>query len=249
MAKPFFSIIIPTLNEELYLPRLLQNLSKQTLRNFEVIIVDGESEDNTVRLAKQFIDKLPVLNIMTTSKRNSRYQRNLGAKKARGKFLVLLEADVQIIPEFLEKIYSFISSRQTSFLTTRLATDSSGTIDKLMIIIANRLIRLAKIIGKPFAGGFNTIVRRDIYHRVKGYREDLAISDDHDFAVRVCQAGYELTILKDPHIISSFRRYESSGMFSVLWIYAKANFYFLFKGPVLAKDFQYPMGGHVHQVK
>jgi len=51
MTKPFFSIIIPALNEEKYLPHLLDDLTKQTFRDFEVILVDGNSSDATVAKA------------------------------------------------------------------------------------------------------------------------------------------------------------------------------------------------------
>ena len=56
--QPFFSVVIPTLNEEKYLPRLLENLSKQTFSEFEVTVVDGSSEDETVKEAKKWQKKL-----------------------------------------------------------------------------------------------------------------------------------------------------------------------------------------------
>ncbi|MFH1244651.1 MAG: glycosyltransferase, partial [bacterium] len=52
--KPFFSLIIPALNEAKYLPLLLDDLSKQTFLDFEVIVVDGNSDDQTVAKAKSF---------------------------------------------------------------------------------------------------------------------------------------------------------------------------------------------------
>ena len=57
--KPFFSIIIPALNEEKYLPLLLSDLAKQTMRDFEVVVVDGKSEVKTVVTAKSFAKSLP----------------------------------------------------------------------------------------------------------------------------------------------------------------------------------------------
>ena len=59
--RPFFSIIIPSLNEEKYLPLLLEDLSQQTFKSFEVIIIDGKSEDKTIELAKTFNKKLQYL--------------------------------------------------------------------------------------------------------------------------------------------------------------------------------------------
>jgi glycosyltransferase involved in cell wall biosynthesis len=52
--NPFFSVIIPTLNEEDYLPKILADFAKQKERNFEIIIVDAASEDKTRERALEF---------------------------------------------------------------------------------------------------------------------------------------------------------------------------------------------------
>src|SRR6266480_923896 len=98
-----FSIIIPTLNEEHYLPKLLTDLQKQTQQNFEVIVVDGKSEDNTKEQAISFAKKLP-LKFIETPTRNVSHQRNLGAKHALGAYLFFLDADTRIDRDTIEKI-------------------------------------------------------------------------------------------------------------------------------------------------
>jgi len=55
--KPFFSIVIPTLNEEKYLPNLLNDLTKQKEKDFEIIVVDGKSEDRTIDIAIKYKKK------------------------------------------------------------------------------------------------------------------------------------------------------------------------------------------------
>ncbi|KKT87511.1 MAG: Cell wall biogenesis glycosyltransferase, partial [Candidatus Collierbacteria bacterium GW2011_GWD2_45_10] len=91
--KPFFSVIIPALNEEKYLPLLLADLAKQTTRDFEVIIIDGNSKDKTVAKAKLFKNKLPLLTILSSPVRNVSVQRNQGATKATGRYLLFNDAD------------------------------------------------------------------------------------------------------------------------------------------------------------
>lgn len=80
MSNLYFSICIPALNEELYLPRLLGGLSKQTYKNFEVIVVEGNSDDDTKKVASKYKDKLD-LKVFTVSKRSPSFQRNFAAKK------------------------------------------------------------------------------------------------------------------------------------------------------------------------
>ena len=52
MKSPYFTIVIPTLNEEELLPLLLDDLSHQTYKNFEIYVVDGKSSDRTVEVAQ-----------------------------------------------------------------------------------------------------------------------------------------------------------------------------------------------------
>ena len=102
--KPYFSIIIPTLNEEKYLPLLLKDLSNQTFQEFEVIVVDGKSEDQTVNKAQTFTKLVKRLTIIT-SVRNVSTQRNAGAKIAIGKQLLFNDADNRLPKLFLEGLY------------------------------------------------------------------------------------------------------------------------------------------------
>ena len=93
--KPYFSIIIPTLNEEIHLPVLLESLSAQTFRGFEVIVSDSNSEDATRENALSFSNKVPKLLVITKSERNVGVARNNGAKIAAGDYLIFLDADVK----------------------------------------------------------------------------------------------------------------------------------------------------------
>src|SRR3990170_5565992 len=102
--SPFFSIIIPTLNEERYLPHLLEDLSKQTFKDFEAIIVDGHSNDATVAQALKFKGKLPELSILQSKERNVSFQRNLGGEKAEGSWLIFMDADNRVPEYFLEGV-------------------------------------------------------------------------------------------------------------------------------------------------
>ena len=55
------SVIVPTYNAEFYLGKLLDKLIKQTLPNYELIIIDSSSQDKTVRLARKYTDKVIII--------------------------------------------------------------------------------------------------------------------------------------------------------------------------------------------
>lgn len=246
---PFFSIIIPTLNEEKYLPKLLTSLTKQTYTDFEVIVVDGYSEDGTEHEAKKFSKALPQFSFIRSKERNLPYQRNLGAKQAKGTFFVFFDADMIVPPEFLEGIHYTIISRKCFFITTWFATESKKSSDKMLILVINLGMEIGKVIGKPLAHGPNTIVKKEVFFEMKGYNEKLKMSEDYDFTVRVSKAGYDLLILKEPQLIYSLRRFVSQGKLKVLYTWWWSVVHMMLIGPPTTNMFHYEMGGHVHKKK
>ena len=108
MKKPFFSVVIPALNEEKFLPNLLASLASQTDRNFEVIVVDGASKDKTVAVAERYKNKLPSLQVIVGAKARLPLQRNIGANAAHGEWYVFVDADTVLLPYCLARLYAYI---------------------------------------------------------------------------------------------------------------------------------------------
>ena len=89
------SIVIPAFNEEKYLTRLLDSIKKQTYKNYEIIIADADSKDNTRKMAKKYGCKVIKGGIPAVG-------RNNGAKVAKGDILLFMDADAIIGEKFLE---------------------------------------------------------------------------------------------------------------------------------------------------
>ena len=85
------SIIIPCLNEEEYLPLLLESVKKQKFLDYEIILADAGSKDKTLQIAKKYNCKIVPGGLPSKG-------RNQGAKKAKGDLLLFLDADV-ILPD------------------------------------------------------------------------------------------------------------------------------------------------------
>jgi len=98
------SVIIPTKNEEKNISRLLRSLKKQTFRDFETIIVDNNSSDQTKKIASKFTCK-----IFTHGPERSA-QKNFGLQKAKGKYALFLDADMILEKTILEDCFGKMES-------------------------------------------------------------------------------------------------------------------------------------------
>ncbi|MCA9371599.1 glycosyltransferase [Candidatus Woesebacteria bacterium] len=224
-----FSIVIPTLNEEKYLPRLLDNIVKQQGKHdFEIFVVDAESTDQTISVAKSFSSKLPV-KILRARVRNLSFQRNLGAQRAKGDYLIFLDADSQIPNNFLQNLKSELAKCAYLICIPEIKTSRDSLIDQNIIKIANYLITVAKYIQRPFAAGACLIIHRYTFLHLDGFtitqlhEKKVLFSEDADFLIRARQTGIIAAQLKTVNFIFSFRRIEKEGYLVVATKYIIAG--------------------------
>lgn len=249
MNSPQFSVIIPALNEEKFLPKLLDSLSVQTRRDFEVIVVDGSSKDKTVAVAQQYKDKLPSLNVVVSKKANLPLQRNLGANVATGEWLVFIDADSVLLPYFFDRITSYISETNSEFFTTWFKPDSDLATDSLYTLVGNMFIESSLVFHRPIAPGPLSIVARRVYELVDGYDETVSWGEDYDFTKRVTEQGIPFTICRETLYVFSLRRLRNEGKLKFLNTYVKSSLLVL----LTKKNFRhmpgYIMGGHLYTEK
>lgn len=113
MVKENFlvSIILTTKNEEKNIERFLQSVEKQTYKNIEVIVVDNKSSDKTKEIAKKYTRKVYDCGPERSA------QRNFGAKKSRGGYLVFLDADMELSPGVIKDCVATIRRLGVKALT------------------------------------------------------------------------------------------------------------------------------------
>ena len=87
-VSPKISIVIPTLNEEKDIGNLLESIKKQSYKNHEIIIIDGGSADNTVKISKKYTK-----NVFVLPKAGVTKSRNYGIKKSSGQIVHMMDAD------------------------------------------------------------------------------------------------------------------------------------------------------------
>lgn len=116
--KPIFSIIIPVYNTEKYILRCLESVNNQTYQNFEVIIIDDGSTDNSKLIVENYIKDKNTFTLESISNHGVSYARNIGINKASGKYITFLDSDDILSTKFLSYCYNFISDNKVDLLQT-----------------------------------------------------------------------------------------------------------------------------------
>jgi len=238
------SIITPALNEEKYLPKLLNSLVNQQLPNkLQVIIVDGKSTDNTVREAERFKNRIPDLLILK-SKRGIGYQRNRGAEKAMYKYFLFLDADMLLPPNFFQRLLPRINPHE-NFIDTVLIW--ALEFDPLTNFILACLYPLALFIGykEHFVPGAFILTTKVNHEKIHGFREDIQRGEDTDYGVRSCQHGAKLHIHLFPYALHTARRVYKMGRIRFFLQHLLAYWYLKKHGlDTVQEKFSYPFGDY-----
>ncbi len=242
------SIVIPTLNEEHFLPHLLTSLAKQTKKDFEVVVVDGSSSDKTVEVARSFGSKLPKLEVIVSKEASLPLQRNIGARASSAEWLIFIDADSIALPYFIERIECFIEEKSPILFTTWFRPDSEVSGDALFTLVANLFVEGSIVFHRPIAPGPLAIIRREAFDLVGGYNEMLTFGEDYDLTQRIAARGVALNILRETLYVLSLRRVRKDGKLRFIRLYARGSLRALLTKRNLNNVKSYVMGGHIYDV-
>lgn len=102
--KPKISVIIPTYNSERTLKQCLASISNQTYKNYEVLIINNNSTDNTKQIIKEFEKKSKKIKYIFEKNKGRSSARNSGIKKAKGKIIAMTDSDCIVPKDWIEKL-------------------------------------------------------------------------------------------------------------------------------------------------
>jgi glycosyltransferase involved in cell wall biosynthesis len=208
------SIIIPTLNEEKLLARMLQQFTPEliTKYNLELVVSDGGSKDETLAIAKHYAHT--IIENTDGTKQTISLGRNIGAQHARGEIFVFFNADTLIkdIDRFFRRLHEEISVEGVVAVTSSVEVypDEQRLSDRLYHGFYNWLFYMMNQVGMGMGRGECHIIKREIFVKVGGYAAGIAAGEDYDLFRRLEVLG-RIKFLKDVVVYESPRRYRKYG--------------------------------------
>lgn len=212
------SVIVPTLNEGKYLKSTLESLSSQTHQDFELIVKDGLSTDNTVAIAREYADL-----VISEKDISIGDARNQGVEHAKGDILVFLDADTTLDKYALEIIAEDFNLYNIVLLLPKYGPrkERASAISRTQEDVARFLIGFENFWRKyvdGFCGGMLMPVDASTFRKVGGFDRRLACCEDIELSYRLRKVG---NVMNDYRVKAYFsiRRFILSGFVKTLHDY------------------------------
>ena len=209
------SIIIPTYNEEEYLPKLLESIKSQDFTDYEIIVADAQSDDNTREIAKEY-------GCVVVEGGLPGPGRNRGAEVAQGEILLFLDSDLELTENYLSNVIEEFESEDLGIAITQMTPLSEKKRDKYLHDLANWFMIAVENIKPHGAGCYGIISKKELHDEVNGFDENLSFGEDTDYIERVAEIS-EFKVLRNARIGVSTRRLEEEGLYTLLKQYGKST--------------------------
>ncbi|MBI4018152.1 MAG: glycosyltransferase [Candidatus Aenigmarchaeota archaeon] len=218
-ASVKFSFIIPTMNEEKYLKQCIESIRDQGRGDCEVIVVDTDSSDNTVRIARKLGAR-----VLKEPRRGPGIGRNRGARAAKGDILVFTDADVHFPKDFLQQLEKHFRHGGAVF---DLAFYDSRKRYNTVFVLWNSFLRTLTKLGSPITNGSCFVFDRRVFEKAGGYSDIILTNEDHDLARRVHRI--KRFVFLPIKVYTSGRRLHKWGAWKFVKIHAIMTYLYFFK--------------------
>lgn len=206
-------IVIPSLNEELFIASCLESIIRQScpIKKMDILVIDGCSTDQTHKIVEEYSTQFPNIRLINNPQKIQSAAFNLGVNNSKSKYIIRLDAHASYDKHYIERCIQDLK-----------ADPSRGNVGGRCIILpfkdtlwakANAILNYSRfgIGGSAFrvgtkAGNVDTVpfgaFPREVVEKVGGMREDLRRAEDNEYNSRIRKAGYNVYF--DPEIISTY---------------------------------------------
>ncbi len=221
-----FSIIIPVYNRPYEVGELLESLSLQTCKDFEVVIVEDGSTISCDQVVKSYESQLAVRYFVKPNSGRS-HTRNYGMQRALGKYLLFFDSDCIIPPGYFEQVKNDLKETKadcfggpdrahSSFTSLQKAISYSMTSFLTTGGIRGSKRGMEKFVPRTFNMGFS----REVYEKVGGFKD--MFGEDIDLSTRIKEAGFNVFLFPDAYVYHK-RRVSLKSFFKQVHVFGMAR--------------------------
>ena len=216
------SIIIPTYNSFQYLPSAVNSVINQTYVDWEMIIVNDGSSDNTEEWVLTQSD--PRIILISQENKGKSVARNVGIERATGEYIAFLDADDYWEPRKLEKQIQRIENSPDIGLVytwTALANEQCKPTGRVIGSVAQGEVWEDLVQDNIIVCGSTPMIRKECFSTVGNFSPDLPLSQDWDMWIRIA-ARYRFAVIQEPlvryrqHSNNTSKNWEMMQKYNVL---------------------------------
>lgn len=212
MTGPIVTVLMPVYNGGEYLKLSIESILSQTYNDFELLIINDCSTDNSMEVVRSFNDARIVVHSNPVNMGQTK-SLNIGLRLAKGKYIVVNDADDLSLPQRIEKQLDFIV-KHTEYVvvgTSAFIMDRSGRIKRPFLKpVDHREILLCILNDTPVIHG-SVIMNKDIVMSQGGYDEEVRICQDYALWSSLMQKGFKIANIIDIMVV--IRHYMDSVSF------------------------------------
>lgn len=224
----FYSVIIPVFNRPSEVDELLESLTKQTFKNFEVLIIEDGSTEKCEEICKLYADKL-IIRYFFKENTGQGFSRNFAFERANGDYFIQFDSDAIIPPTYFEGVEKGLALHNyDAFGGPDTAAPNFTPIQKAINFSMTSVFTTGGIRGKKLnLGGqfhprsFNFGVSKEVVSKVGGYKIT-RLGEDIEFSIRIISNGFKVGLIPDAFIYHK-RRTSILQFFKQLHFFGRAR--------------------------
>jgi GT2 family glycosyltransferase len=210
---PTVSIITPAFNTARYVEDMLESVLAQTFTDFELVLVDDGSTDETAAIAEAYAHRDTRIRLIRQRNRGIAAARNAAIACARGQFLALLDSDDIWFPTYLAEQMAILRKHPDISILSANAINLGGAFDGEPLLTCRgktrvRNVPLMTLVRAEDSMSILAIFRRELVDTIGGFDVQLNRSEDYDFWLRAATAGFRIAVNARP--LGFYRRRPDS---------------------------------------
>lgn len=194
---PTVSVVIPTYNRSTLLVRAVESVLGQSFKDFEIIVVDDASTDDTYSVVRSFRDPR-IVYVRNDSNKGVSASRNVGISLSKGEFVAFLDSDDVWLPSKLDKqllLFSGDSDIGMVYTGEVFVNERGEKIREMVPKYRGYIFNV--LLGKNFISPSSVMVRREVFYRVGLFNEELSYREDYELWLRIAKK-YKVDAVCEP---------------------------------------------------